>query len=106
MNARTIRDVMAGHGYAEIRCAYTYTLARRLTVRGENITIDAITAVVDVPLDTPLFLDVWLLDRGTVLFPGEEDTIHYTLEGIKDRVLLADDVPRAQADVVVLIAGV
>jgi hypothetical protein len=110
-----MRDVMQGHGYAEVRCLYTKNLYRRLTVRGDNLVIDAIGVQITVPMDTPLHIERWLPDLGAVMFPapactdlppviaamvaqgtshlklcGERDAIHYTLEGVKDRVEAAD----------------
>jgi len=79
----TFRTLMAGHKSCEIRCAYTGHLARKLTVNGDTLHLDAITESIDVPLDTEITYKPWVMDRGELMFLdkfkvcGEYDKITY-----------------------------
>lgn len=72
MRVKTIRDVMAGHRSAEIRCLYTGNVVRRLEAGNKFVLIDAMEPpIVRVPLDTPVRHEPWVFDRGNVLFAGD-----------------------------------
>ena len=64
----TFRTLMNGHTTAEIRCLYTGNLARRLTVKGDVVEVDAMTVKVDVRIDTAIVLHPWNFDRGDMMF--------------------------------------
>lgn len=82
MQVKTLRDVMNGREYTEIRCMYTGKVARKLTVYPwgrqpayqtktvyhDQVEIDALTEKVIVPLDTPLGFTPWVMDRGNITF--------------------------------------
>ena len=63
-----LKDVMGNHKSAEIRCPIRGEVVRRLTVNGLNLHFDAITESIDLPLDTELFYQPWVFDRGSILF--------------------------------------
>lgn len=65
---KTFRELMGGHKSCEIRCAYTGYLARKLTVNGDMVHLDAITESIDVPLDTEITYKPWVMDRGELMF--------------------------------------
>ena len=65
---KTFADLMNGHHGAEIRCLYSGRLVRRLTVKGDGLTFDAMSVAIDIPLDTPITFEPWVFDRGSLLF--------------------------------------
>lgn len=64
----TFTSLMNGHTSAEIFCMYTGKLARRLTVKGDMIEIDALTIKVEVRMTTPILHKPWVFDRGDMTF--------------------------------------
>ena len=69
VNALTFRDLMAGHPSAEIDCLVKNALARRLTVEGDTVVVDALAGLkAVVTLDTDIRYEPWLMDRGSLLF--------------------------------------
>jgi hypothetical protein len=64
----TFQTLMAGHRSAEIFCLYTGKLARRLTVKGDLVEIDALTIKVEVRMATPILHKPWVFDRGDMTF--------------------------------------
>lgn len=64
----TVRDLMAGHTGAEIRCAHTGKVVRRLAVVEDTLDIDAMGEQLGIPLDTQLTYEPWFMDRGSILF--------------------------------------
>jgi hypothetical protein len=82
-----VGDVLGTYNYAEISCAYSGNVVRKLTRLTDGIEIDYITGKVVVPAFTELRYEPWVLDRGSMLFDieghpgakfcGEFDVIHY-----------------------------
>jgi hypothetical protein len=64
----TFSTLMNGRKSAEIFCLYTGKLARRLTVKGDVIEIDAMTIKVEVRMTTPIVFNAWVFDRGDMTF--------------------------------------
>lgn len=69
---KTFRTLMAGELTATILSLTTNHVVRGLTVKNEDIEVDAFTEKVTVPLDTPIIYEPWFMDRGSLLFeaPG------------------------------------
>jgi hypothetical protein len=59
---------MNGHGVAQIDCPIQNKPVRALTVVGDSVEIDAMTHKLTVPLDTAIFYEPWVMDRGNMLF--------------------------------------
>lgn len=90
LTPKTFKDLMYSHHSAEIRCLNTGKLARKLTVQGDRVQIDALAPpIVSVPLDTEIRYGKcygWG-DRGNFIFScpevenakicGEGDNIVY-----------------------------
>jgi hypothetical protein len=64
----TFTSLMNGRKSAEIFCMYTGKLARRLTVKGDMIEVDALTVKVEVRMSTPILHKPWVFDRGDMTF--------------------------------------
>lgn len=77
---KTLRDLMGNATEAIILCLYSGTMVRRLTVKGDNLHIDAITDDVEVPLDTPIIYEPWVLDRGNMLLDSPKGRIKLCTE--------------------------
>ncbi len=92
--SKTFADLMGGHKTAEIFCLYTGKLARRLTVDGDTVSLDALTVTVDVPLTTVIHFEPWVFDRGNMLFyldtPGMPSGDPLKLCGESDLIRFAD----------------
>lgn len=79
----TFADLLRGYVSAEILSFRNGTVVRRLIVKGDVVTVDAITQAVDVPLTTPITYEPWFMDRGSMLFGQyyklctETDTIRF-----------------------------
>lgn len=70
----TFKDLMGGHPFAEIACAYTGMVVRRLVVIDDRVDIDALTEQVGVALDTEIRFEPWFMDRGSLVFRLELGT--------------------------------
>lgn len=94
MKVKSFKDVMAGRNYAEILCAVKGTVVRKLTLKDGVVRLDAITASIDVPVDTEVVFAPWCMDRGSLLFNGnlklctELDKVRYP-DGLVDTVEVA-----------------
>ena len=68
---KTLADLMNGHKAAEIVCCVRGSVVRRLVVCDDTLEIDASgpwgREEFAAPLDTPIKLRPWFMDRGDVL---------------------------------------
>ncbi len=88
MKVSSFRELMAGHKSAEIRCLYTGTLVRKLSIDadGAHVVIDAMIMIVSVPLDTPITHQPWAMDRGNMLFKSSAVCEQTTLAAVMPKV--------------------
>jgi len=64
----SFRDLMQ-HGDCTIACLYTQQTVRTMTVEGGICHLVAGDgSEFDVPLDTPITFEPWVMDRGNMLF--------------------------------------
>lgn len=64
---QTLATLMQGHATAEVVCPIKGTVVRRLTVVGDQLEIDAITAAITLPLSATVYYEPWTMDRGSML---------------------------------------
>jgi hypothetical protein len=67
----TLADILKGHTAAEILCAYTHAVVRRLVVNVDVGIVDMDAGEghqVGIPLDTEITYEPWFMDRGSLLF--------------------------------------
>jgi hypothetical protein len=83
MRVTNFAELMSGEPRAEIRCLYTGTLVRVLTVSSDWQTIEIDPQIGDagkltVPITTPITYQPWTFDRGNMLFPAPDGTGNFT----------------------------
>lgn len=64
----TLAALLGQHNQAEILCMESKRVVRRLTRTGATVLVDAISVTVEVPADTKLTYEAWIMDRGSILF--------------------------------------
>lgn len=64
------------HGDCTISCLYTGQQVRTLTLKGDNCHCLAGDGTeLDIPLDTPVIHQPWVLDRGNMIFKHGHDQL-------------------------------
>lgn len=64
----TFAELLRGKNAAEIVCAYTNEVVRRLVLVDGVIDIDAMGDTVSVTIDTAITYEPWFMDRGSLVF--------------------------------------
>lgn len=102
MKVATFRDVMGGHGKAEIVCAVTGNVVRTLTVKDGMVHLACPNGdSIDVPEATPVVYQPWVFDRGSLIFghglklATEMDKVRYP-DGTEDTLM--PDIPPLRSE--------
>ena len=81
---KTLKDLMSGYLSAEILCAFSGTVVRRLVVCDDTLDIDASGPWGHEEFSAPLAAEIkirpWFMDRGDILFTADGQTIKLCTE--------------------------